>query len=176
MKSVVIPKGNPDILKRGGGIKMWMWLCIEIKSYLGLGNKIGMRKIGKNIVKQKKMLGEQYKWLWIRKLERQWRFFRIVMVVSSLELPSKGLGEERCCWGIKLLEHAFKLYKKVFDGRLCEVADIDKMRYGFKEGRGTVDPVFVMRKLSEIFRAKNEMFFIFVDLEKTFDGKLFVLL
>ena len=29
MKSVVILKGNPDILKRGGGIKMWMWLCVE---------------------------------------------------------------------------------------------------------------------------------------------------
>ena len=27
--SVVILKANPGILKRGGGIKMWMWLCLE---------------------------------------------------------------------------------------------------------------------------------------------------
>ena len=47
---------NPGILKRGGGIKMWMWLCLDRTSYLGFGNRVGMRKIGKNIVRQKKML------------------------------------------------------------------------------------------------------------------------
>ena len=37
-------------------------------------------------------------------------------------------------------------------------------------GRGTVDTVFVLRRLSEKFRAKNKkLFFIFVDLEKAFD-------
>ena len=29
MKSVVILKENPGILKRGGVIKMWMWLGVE---------------------------------------------------------------------------------------------------------------------------------------------------
>ena len=38
--------------------------------------------------------------------------------------------------GIKLLENAFKLYEKVFNGRLREVVDIDKMQYGFMPGRG----------------------------------------
>ena len=33
VKSVVILKANPGILKRGGGIKMWMWLCIERKLF-----------------------------------------------------------------------------------------------------------------------------------------------
>ena len=37
-----------------------------------------------------------------------------------------------------MLEHAFKLYKKVFDGLLHEAVDIDKMQYGFMPGRGTV--------------------------------------
>ena len=37
-------------------------------------------------------------------------------------------------------------------------------------GRGTVDAVFVLRRLSEKFRAENKkLFFIFVDLEKVFD-------
>ena len=71
---------------------------------------------------------------------------------------------------IKLLEYAFKLYEKVLDVRLREVAGIDKMQYGFMQGRGTVDAVFVLRRLSEKFRAKNKkLFFIFVDLEKAFD-------
>ena len=37
-------------------------------------------------------------------------------------------------------------------------------------GRSTVDAVFVLRRLTEKFRAKNKkLFFIFVDLEKAFD-------
>ena len=37
-------------------------------------------------------------------------------------------------------------------------------------GRGTVDAVFVLRRLTEKFRAKNKkLFFVFVDLEKAFD-------
>ena len=67
------------------------------------------------------------------------------------------------------LEHAFKLYE-VLDGCLHEVKDIDKIQYEFIPGRGTVDAVFVLRRLSEKLRAKNKMlFFIFVDLEKAFD-------
>ena len=34
---MVILKPNPGILKRGGGIKMWMWMCVERQSYLGFG-------------------------------------------------------------------------------------------------------------------------------------------
>ena len=52
--------------------------------------------------------------------------------------------------GIKLLEHAFKLYEKVLDGRLGEVVDTDKMQYGFMPGRGTVDAVFILRRLSQL--------------------------
>ena len=45
VKSVVILKANPGILKLGDGIKMWMWLCVERGSYLGFGDRVGMRKI-----------------------------------------------------------------------------------------------------------------------------------
>ena len=45
VKSVVILKANPCILKRGGGIKMWM--CVERESYLEFGSRARMRKIGK---------------------------------------------------------------------------------------------------------------------------------
>ena len=56
---IVILKANPGSLKRSGGIKMWMWLCIERGSYLGFGNKIGMRRIGRNIIWPKKKMLRQ---------------------------------------------------------------------------------------------------------------------
>ena len=57
MKSVVILKANTGILKHGGGIKMWMWLCVERESYLRFGNRVRMRKIGRNIGRQKNIYG-----------------------------------------------------------------------------------------------------------------------
>ena len=57
------------------------------------------------------------------------------------------------------------------------MVDIDKMQYGFTPRRGTA---FVLRGLSENFKAKNKnLFFVYVDLEKApveCQGKLFVLL
>ena len=50
------------------------------------------------------------------------------------------------------------------------MVDIDKIQYGFMSGRGTVDALFVLRRLMEKFRAKSKkLFFVFVDLEKAFD-------
>ena len=100
------------------------------------------------------------------KLPEEW-------MLSSLVLIFKGKGDLRnpnSCRGIKLLEYAFKLYEKVFNGRLHNVVNIDKIQYGFMPGRENVDAVFVLRRLTEKFRAKNKkLFFIFVDLEKAFD-------
>ena len=45
------------------------------------------------------------------------------------------------------------------------------MQYGFVPGRGTVDAVFVLRRLGEKFRAKNK-FFTFLDLENSFHREL----
>ena len=32
---------------------MWMWLCVERERYLGFGNRVRMRKIGRNIEAKK---------------------------------------------------------------------------------------------------------------------------
>ena len=103
--------------------------------------------------------------LFKNKLPKEW-------MLSSLVPIFKGKGDPlnpNSHRGIKLLEHAFKLYKKILDGHLHKVVDIDKMQYAFMPGRGTVDAVFVLRRLTEKFRAKNKkLFFVFVDLEKAF--------
>ena len=67
------------------------------------------------------------------------------------------------------MEHAFKLYEKTLDGSFREVADIDKMQYELMPGRGTVDAVFVLMRLTEKFRAIYKLFFLFIVLEKAFD-------
>ena len=67
-----------------------------------------------------------------------------------------------------MLEHAFKLHE-VLDGHLHEVVGTDKTQYGFMPGRKTVDGVLVLRRLSEKFRVKNKLYFLFVYLEKGFD-------
>ena len=58
VKSVVILKANPGIFKRGGGMNMWMWLCVERECYCRIGNRVGMRNIGRNIVRQKNIIRE----------------------------------------------------------------------------------------------------------------------
>ena len=82
--------------------------------------------------------------------------------------------------GIKWLEHAFKLYGKVLDGRLREVVDIDKMQYGFMPGRGTVDAVFVLRRLTENLEPKIRSCLLYLLIWKRLlircQGKLFDLL
>ena len=93
------------------------------------------------------------------------------MLSSSVPI-FKGKGDPlntNSCRGIKLLEHAFKLYEKILDGHLRELVDIDNMQYGFMPGRGTVDAVFVLRRPIEKFRAQNKLFFVFGALEKAFD-------
>ena len=57
------------------------------------------------------------------------------------------------------------MYENILDGRLHEVVGMDKMQYRFMPGRGTV-VVFVLKSLTENFKAKNKLFLIFVDLEK----------
>ena len=76
--------------------------------------------------------------------------------------------------GIKLLEHAFKLYEKILDGHLLEVVGTEKIQYGLMSGRGTGDAV--RRRYSEarlsgskIESQKEEVFLVFVDLRNDFD-------
>ena len=82
--------------------------------------------------------------------------------------------------GIEFLEHDFELFKKILDGHLCEVVDTDKMQYGYMPGRGTVDAVIVLRRVTEKFRAKNKKLFLYLLIWKRLligcQGKLLILL
>ena len=100
------------------------------------------------------------------KLPEEWMLSSLVSIFKGKVDPLNP----NPCKGIKLLEHPLKLYEKTLNGRLRKVVDIDKMQYRFMPGRGTVDTVFVLRGLTEKFRAKiKNLFFTFVDRGKAFD-------
>ena len=71
------------------------------------------------------------------KLLEEWMLISLVPVFKAKRYPLNPNSYR----GIKLLGHVFELYKKVLDGRLREVVDIDKMQYGFMARRETVDAV-----------------------------------
>ena len=49
-------KGKPRHFETWWWNKNVMWLCVERESYFRFGNRIRMRKIGRNIMRQKKIL------------------------------------------------------------------------------------------------------------------------
>ena len=85
----------------------------------------------------------------------------------------KGKGDALECGsyrGIKLLEHAMKVFERVVEARLRNVLCIDEMQFGFTPGKGTTDAVFILRQLQERYLVKKrELWMAFVDLEKAFD-------
>ena len=87
-------KVTPGILKRGGGIKMWLWLCVERGSYLGFGNRVRMRKMGRNIVRQKKKL------VYIAIDQKAWEAVEKVDSCcdghESFRIAKQRAGEKRC--------------------------------------------------------------------------------
>ena len=100
--------------------------------------------------------------------------------MSCLELPNKGLGLVALKGNplIQTLIEEQSFWNKVLDGLLREVIDIDKMQHGVMPGRGTIDVVFVLRRLNEKFRAKNKLFLYLLTWKMLLircQGKLFAL-
>ena len=72
--------------------------------------------------------------------------------------------------GVKLLEHAMKIVEKVLEKRLRRVVKVNEMQFGFMPGKGTIDAVFILRRLQEEYLEKEKrLYMCFVDLEKAFD-------
>ena len=84
----------------------------------------------------------------------------------------KGNGDAMGCKayrGVKLLEHAMKTVEKVLERRLRRMAKVDEMHFGFMPDKGTINAVFILRRLQEEYLDKEKLYMCFVDLEKAFD-------
>ena len=54
--------------------------------------------------------------------------------------------------------------------RLHKIATIDEMQIGLVPERGTIDAMFILRKLLKEYHAKGKKLYVcFVDLDKVFD-------
>ena len=72
--------------------------------------------------------------------------------------------------GLKLTEQVMKVLERIVDGLIRQLVSIDDSQFGFVPGRGTTDPIFVVRQLQEKHLAANKrLYMAFVDLEKAFD-------
>ena len=74
------------------------------------------------------------------------------------------------CYGaVKLLELGMKVVELMFEKRLCGIVSVDEMQFGFMPERGTIDAVFIMRRLQEEYHAKGKkLYMCFEDLKKAF--------
>ena len=72
--------------------------------------------------------------------------------------------------GIKLLEHAMKVFERVVENRLRQTLCIDEMQFGFTPWKGTTDSVFILRQIQERYLVKRrDLWMAFVDLRIAFD-------
>ena len=80
--------------------------------------------------------------------------------VLSVVVPIfKGKGDAMNCMayrGLKLLEHAMKIVEKVLERRLECMVKVDEMQFGFMPGKGTIDAVFILRRLQDEYLDKEK--------------------
>jgi hypothetical protein len=64
-----------------------------------------------------------------------------------------------------------KVMERVMESRIRGRVKIDEMEFGFSKGNGTIDAIFIVRRLQEKYLGvKRELWLAFVDLEKALDG------
>ena len=69
-----------------------------------------------------------------------------------------GKGDIRncCCYrAVKLLEHGMKVVERVLEKTLCRIVSVDEMQFGFMLERGTIDAVFILRRMQGEYSAKG---------------------
>ena len=82
--------------------------------------------------------------------------FALSKVVSIF----KGKGDIRncSCYGaVKILENGMKVVERVLEKRLCRIVTADEMQFGFMPERGTIDAVFILRRMQEEYHAEGKI-------------------
>ena len=57
---------------------------------------------------------------------------------------------------VKLLKHDMKIIERVLERRIRALVDFDEAQFGFMPGKGTIDALFLVRRLEEEHRAKDK--------------------
>ena len=114
---MAVLKANTDIFKRCGGIKIWMWLCVERQSYLGFGNRVRMSKIGRNIVRLK----DAYRVVYMAVDQEAWEPVENVNSCCDgrelLTIAKNRVGEKKNVVGVSCLKDESETVKVSVDDR-----------------------------------------------------------
>ena len=72
---------------------------------------------------------------------------------------------------VKLVERAMKIVDRVLEKRIQTLINLNKMQIEFMPGKGTVDAIFIVRRMQKEYQKKDKKFYMcFVDMEVAFDG------
>ena len=75
-----------------------------------------------------------------------------------------------CYRAVKLFEHGMKVVERVLEKRLGIIVSVGEMQFSFMPERGTIDAVFILRRMQEEYHTKEKtLYMCFVDLEKASD-------
>ena len=81
----------------------------------------------------------------------------------KVHIINKGKGGIRNCSfyrAVKFLEHGMKVVEMVLEKRLRRIVTVDEMQFGFMPERGTIDALFILRRLKEEYHAKGKKMYI----------------
>ena len=62
--------------------------------------------------------------------------------------------------GLRLLEVVMKIVEKVFEKRLQKIVMIDDMQFSFMSAKGTIDAVFILRRIQEEYLANERKLYM----------------
>ena len=60
------------------------------------------------------------------------------------------------CKGVKLLQHAMKIVKRVLERQMRTLVNLNKMQFGFMPEKGKVDAIFTVRRMQEEYQKKDK--------------------
>ena len=63
-----------------------------------------------------------------------------------------------------------KIVERVLERRIGTLVSLNEMQFGFMPGKGTVDAIFIVRRMQEEYQKKDKkLYMCFVDVNKAFD-------
>ena len=76
---------------------------------------------------------------------------------SGSDLQGKGDDLElQLLWSCEVSEHGMKVVERVFEKMLCRIMSVDEMQFDFMPERGTIDVVFILCRMQEVYHAERK--------------------
>ena len=69
---------------------------------------------------------------------------------------------------MKLLGHGMRVLVRTFEKSLCIIVSVHEMQFGFMSERGTIDAVFILRRMQEECNAIEERLYMFCGARESF--------